>query len=99
MIDYLKIQLSMTENGDPYENAIAERINGILKYEHGLKETFSNFETAKTTVDRAIKAYNELRIHDSCNRLTPIQAHEEKGVLKKFWKKKKYQKQEKSQGL
>jgi transposase InsO family protein len=99
MIDYLKIQLSMTENGDPYENAIAERINGILKYEHGLKEVFSSFETAKTTVDTAIKAYNELRIHDSCNRLTPIKAHEEKGVLKKFWKKKKYQKQEKSQGL
>lgn len=92
MIDHLKIQLSMTENGDPYENAIAERVNGILKYEHGLKEIFINFEQAKIEVDIAVKTYNELRIHDSCNRLTPIQAHEEKGALKKFWKKKKIEK-------
>lgn len=90
MIDFLKIQLSMTENGDPYENAIAERVNGILKYEHGLIDTFEDYENAKTAVDKAIKAYNELRIHDSCNRLTPMQAHEEKGVLNKFWKKKIY---------
>lgn len=88
MIDYLNIQMSMTENGDPYENAIAERINGILKYEHGLKETFKSYQTAQSAVDIAVKAYNELRIHDSCNRLTPIKAHEEKGVLKKYWKKK-----------
>lgn len=94
MINHLKIQLSMTENGDPYENAIAERVNGILKYEHGLKETFSSFESAKTTVSIAIKAYNELRIHDSCNRLTPIKAHEEKGVLKKYWKKKEFTRKE-----
>jgi putative transposase len=94
MIDHLKIQLSMTENGDPYENAIAERVNGILKYEHRLKETFSSFTTAQTAVELGVKAYNELRIHDSCNRLTPIKAHEEKGVLKKFWKKKEFRKKE-----
>lgn len=90
MINHLDIQLSMTENGDPYENAIAERINGILKHEHKLKDTFMSFEAAKTSVDTAVKAYNELRIHDSCNRLTPMKAHEEKGVLKKYWKKKQY---------
>lgn len=90
MINHLNIQLSMTENGDPYENAIAERINGILKYEHKLKETFTSFEAAKSAVEAAVKAYNEIRIHDSCNRLTPIKAHEEKGVLKKYWKKKEY---------
>jgi putative transposase len=90
MINHLNIQLSMTENGDPYENAIAERINGILKHEHKLKDTFMSFEAAKTTVDTSVKAYNELRIHDSCNRLTPIKAHQEKGVLKKYWKKKQY---------
>lgn len=90
MINHLNIQLSMTENGDPYENAIAERINGILKYEHKLKEIFTSFEAAKSAVETAVKAYNEMRIHDSCNRLTPIKAHEEKGVLKKYWKKKEY---------
>ncbi len=94
MIEHCGIRLSMTEKGDPYENAIAERVNGILKYEHGLKETFLSFDTAKTAVDIAVKNYNELRIHDSCNRLTPVAAHEQKGVLKKYWKPKVYAKKE-----
>lgn len=89
MIEQLGIQLSMTENGDPYENAIAERVNGILKYEHNLKSVFASFEEAKIAVEIAVKMYNEKRIHDSCNRLTPIMAHEQKGVLKKWWKPKK----------
>jgi putative transposase len=94
MIKHFNIQLSMTENGDPYENAIAERVNGILKYEHQLKETFLSFEAALQSVDDAVKKYNEIRIHDSCNRLTPIVAHEQKGVLKKYWKPKVYPKKE-----
>lgn len=94
MIEHCGIRLSMTEKGDPYENAIAERVNGILKYEHGLKEPFLSFDTAKTAVDIAVKNYNELRIHDSCNRLTPVAAHEQKGVLKKYWKPKVYAKKE-----
>lgn len=89
MIEQLGIQLSMTENGDPYENAIAERVNGILKYEHNLRSVFASFEEAKIAVEIAVKMYNEKRIHDSCNRLTPIMAHEQKGVLKKWWKPKK----------
>jgi len=90
MIAHLGIQLSMTEQGDPYENAIAERINGILKYEHGLNATFSSFEKAVKAVDKAVRIYNELRIHDSCSRLTPVMAHEQNGLLKKYWKKKTY---------
>lgn len=92
MIEHFKIKLSMTENGDPYENAIAERVNGILKYEHGLKATFGSFDTAPKAVDDAVKKYNELRIHDSCNRLTPVVAHEQKGILRKYWKPKVYAK-------
>ena len=88
MIEHFNIRLSMTENGDPYENAIAERVNGILKYEHGLNQTFRGFDEAKDAVDDAIKKYNEIRIHDSCNRLTPILAHEQNGILKKHWKPK-----------
>lgn len=87
-----KIQLSMTENGDPYENPVAERINGILKHEHGLNATFTNYQAAKTAVDLAVKNYNELRPHNSCNRLTPIAAHELQGMLKKHWRPKKYAK-------
>lgn len=94
MIEHFNIKLSMTENGDPYENAIAERVNGILKYEHGLKEPFASFETAQKAVDNAVQKYNELRIHDSCNRLTPVVAHEQKGILKKYWKPKVYAKKE-----
>lgn len=85
MAEHYGIQLSMTENGDPYENAIAERVNGILKQEHGLYATFAGREPAAKAVDEAIKKYNELRIHDSCGRLTPIMAHEQQGNLKKYW--------------
>ena len=90
MIEHFGIQLSMTEKGDPYENAIAERVNGILKHEHGLKATFVNEAQAKQAVDEAVKKYNEIRIHDSVGRLTPSIAHDQKGVFKKYWKSKSY---------
>ena len=90
MIEHLSIQLSMTEKGDPYENAIAERVNGILKSEHGLRQTFANKTEAESAVHRAVKMYNEKRVHDSCDRLTPVMAHEENGILKKHWKPKVY---------
>jgi putative transposase len=92
MIQHLGIALSMTENGDPYENPVAERVNGILKYEHGLKETFADFDSACRAVDEAVRKYNEIRIHDSCNRLTPLMAHEQQGALRKYWKPKVYRK-------
>ena len=91
-IKQMGIQPSMTENGDPYENAIAERVNGILKTEMGLAVNFANHTEAKKEVDSAIRRYNELRMHDSCDRLTPIVAHEETGKLKVRWKAKKYPK-------
>ena len=90
MIEHYKIQLSMTEKGDPYENAIAERVNGILKNEFLLNKTFYSHNEAKPAVEVAIKKYNEVRVHDSCDRLTPLIAHEQKGVLKKHWKPKVY---------
>ena len=94
MIEHFGIQLSMTEKGDPYENAIAERVNGILKYEFGLNAIFASQTQAEVAVEESIQKYNELRIHDSCNRLTPVKAHEEKGILKKYWKPKVYKKRE-----
>jgi len=97
MTDHFGIRLSMTQKGDPFENAIAERVNGILKYEHGLKETFPGYKQAQQAVDEAVKKYNEIRIHDSCGRLTPVMAHEQKGVLKKYWKPKVYSKTEADQ--
>jgi putative transposase len=56
--DANNITISMTENGDPYENAIAERINGILKDEFGLDEIIRNADEAKKLVAQSIDIYN-----------------------------------------
>jgi transposase InsO family protein len=69
------IRVSMTENGDPYENALAERVNGILKDEWLNLEQFNSFEQAKERINQVIKIYNEMRPHLSCNMKTPDQKH------------------------
>lgn len=79
------IKISMTENGDPLENAIAERVNGILKQEL-LEEVFPNFEAAQKEVAIACSTYNHLRPHGSINNLKPAEAHQQSGELKKRWK-------------
>jgi transposase InsO family protein len=80
----------MTTNGDPYQNAIAERINGILKQEFGLGRYFNSDAEMRRTLRQAIEIYNHERPHASCQYLTPEQAHEKRGPLKHFWSKKKY---------
>ncbi len=76
----------MTQKGDPYENAIAERVNGILKSEFGLGAVLKTFEEAAQLVDKSIEIYNRERPHASCNYLIPEQAHQTKGTLKRRWK-------------
>lgn len=83
-----KIKVSMTENGDPYENAIAERINGILKYEFLIIDGFTNHLQALSVIKESINIYNEQRPHLSCEMLTPNQAHKQQMVELKKWKKK-----------
>ena len=61
----------MTNNGNPYERAAAERFNGILKYEFNLKDHFKSFQSAKNQVDNAIKLYNQYRTHWNLNLNTP----------------------------
>lgn len=80
------VQLSMTQHGDPYENAVAERVNGILKDEFGLGDTLPSFAQAAALVARSVRAYNELRPHSSCDFLTPSQAHTQEGALVRRWK-------------
>jgi putative transposase len=80
-----KIKISMTENGDPLENAIAERVNGILKQEL-LEEVFDCFTTAQLEVAVACSTYNHLRPHGSIDNLKPAEAHQKAGVLKRRWK-------------
>jgi putative transposase len=81
--------LSTTQQYDPYENAIAERINGILKYEFGLKKTIKNIEIAKKMIAEAIKIYNNERLHWSLDLKTPQKVHEQydKQTYKSYAKK------------
>jgi putative transposase len=81
------IGISMTERGDPYENAVAERLNGILKDELGLYKVFKTFELAKECVDNAVRIYNQQRPHMSSENLTPDKAFAHEGKLINKWKK------------
>ena len=67
--------LSTTEKYDPYENAVAERINGILKYEFGLIKTIPTLEIAGKMLRQAVKVYNTERRHRSLQMQTPGFAH------------------------
>lgn len=81
------IMISMTENGDPYENATAERINGILKGEFGLGDVLNNLSEAKALAKQGIAIYNRLRPHLSCRMLTPVQMHAQKNIEIRTYKK------------
>ena len=71
-----KIIVSMTEENHCYENAMAERVNGILKHEYGLKETFQTKKQALTAIRQAIKLYNEFRPHYMLKMKTPAAVHD-----------------------
>jgi len=83
-----KVTISMTEKYDPYENAVAERVNGILKEEFGLDISFESEELMHQYVDQSITLYNQLRPHMSIGLLTPTQAHNQTKVKLKTYKKK-----------
>jgi transposase InsO family protein len=89
--DYVKIlndsyiKISMTQNGDPKENAIAERVNGVLKDEL-LDKVYLDYKQAIVSVSIAISTYNHQRPHGSIDYLTPYEAHFRSGELKRRWK-------------
>ncbi len=66
-----KIDISMTEENHCYENAMAERVNGILKDEFYLDQIFMNVAHAKRAAKNAINLYNEIRLHLSLDFKTP----------------------------
>ena len=80
------ILISMTENGDPRENAIAERVNGILKDEWLIDLVLSDLKEARKVIAETIDIYNTERLHMSIDYLTPEQAHQMQGDIKKWWK-------------
>jgi len=89
--DYVKlleeshIDISMTQSGDPLENALAERVNGILKGEL-LAERYDHYSQAQLAVAGAVSIYNNKRLHSSIGMLTPQQAHGKTGELRRCWK-------------
>ncbi len=90
--DYVKLlkkhgfKISMTENGDPLENPVAERVNGILKSEWINDMHLDTIDQARVTLRRIIQVYNQYRPHTSLDMLTPNLAHQQNGILKKHWK-------------
>ena len=67
--------MSTTQQSDPYENAIAERINGILKYEFGLQKTIASIAIARAMIKEAVQIYNDDRLHWSLDLQTPQTVH------------------------
>ena len=80
------VQISMTENGDPRENAIAERVNGILKDEWLNQMKLSSIEETIKALKRIVQIYNSWRPHASLDMKTPDYAHGQSGEFKKHWK-------------
>lgn len=82
------IQISMTQTGDPLENAVAERINKTIKEEFTCDRqiNFTNIVEAKTEIKKFIEFYNTERPHRSVAWLTPNEAHRQTGELKRCWK-------------
>jgi putative transposase len=77
--------ISMTQNGDPYENAIAERVNGILKSEL-LSSCYDTVDLASIHINRCITIYNYKRRHSSINWQIPNDVHKQQGPQIKRWK-------------
>lgn len=88
-VDLLKsdgVAISMTESGSPYDNAMAERINRTIKDDYCPIKRFASYNEAVLQMDKIIDSYNNRRVHQSINYLTPSQAHEQEGIIIKRWK-------------
>lgn len=90
--DYVRLlqdngmKISMTEDGNPLDNSIAERINGILKMEYIEPLLLEKQTDLGYVIDQAVHRYNSFRPHLSCNMMTPNLAHKGSGPLDKRWK-------------
>lgn len=82
----LNIGISMTQSGDPLENAVAERANGILKTEWLYKMKFATRKECQAELERIIPFYNGERPHMSIGMQTPNEAHGQEGPQKRCWK-------------
>ena len=88
LLNKSKIKCSMTQNSDPYENAVAERINGILKQEFGIDKFNQELPIMKALVKNAVEIYNNKRPHYSNYMLTPNQMHQQNKIAMRTYKRK-----------
>ena len=86
LLNKSKIKISMTENGDPLENAIAERVNGIIKEEYLQDYKARNMVEARLILDFVIDLYNNDRQHNSLGNLVPSFVHSTKVKAERLWK-------------
>lgn len=81
------VKISMTEDYKPTDNAIAERVNGILKTEVVYRERrFKAIEDAKERIAGFIRFYNEMRPHSSIGYNVPSKAHSQTGPQRRAWR-------------
>jgi len=76
LLTFYKINISMTESGDPLENPLAERMNGIIKNEYLFNKRIRNVNHARVLLTQAVHAYNNERPHTSINMCTPNKIHQ-----------------------
>tara|TARA_R110002072_G_scaffold30097_5_gene94389 strand:+ start:636 stop:1505 length:870 start_codon:yes stop_codon:yes gene_type:complete len=81
-----QIQISMTENGDPLENALAERINGIIKEEYLDCYQIETIQEATLLLEEVVKLYNQERPHMSIGNLTPEEIHQTNQKTERLWR-------------
>ena len=86
MLQSNDILISMTENGDPLENPIAERVNGIIKDEYLKRYHYTTIKQIEEKLNQVIGFYNYERPHMSCSMLTPAKVHQENLQVTKKWK-------------
>ncbi|KAA6316914.1 hypothetical protein EZS27_032848 [termite gut metagenome] len=86
ILDKHTIRISMTESGDPLENAIAERINGILKTEWIYNRNFKSWQEAELYVKQIIDLYNNQRPHQSIDYMVPSFVHQTNLPTERKWK-------------
>lgn len=82
------ILCSMTNNGDPYENAVAERINGILKQEFVIDNYHADLDIMRKIAKEIVDIYNNRRPHYSNHMLTPTQMHNQSDIQMRTYKRK-----------
>lgn len=80
------VNISMTQSGDPLENAIAERANGILKVEWLYKMRITTRDECRSILDRIIDFYNTQRPHMSIGMQPPEAVHMQTGEQRRCWK-------------